>query len=732
MRSHTLCAAGLLCAASAAFAAISPLDVTTLKGPTALIVDSATKSQVGLAPLFTRVNSIVQNGLAQHTVLQAFRNPLSHSTEIGYVFPLPEDGSVHAMSYQSQGKIYRAKIQEKARAQTIYDSIRNQGGQAALLLQERPNIFQQSMANVRPSDTVWVEIKVSTPLHYADGTWEMTFPTMVGERCCNPGTTPIAGTLRGWNPPADRDGPTFQFNILTSKDLEVDSIWSPTHPLTVLDPSTNRGLLGRSGLADSTAALDPSVGKAIVLADRTTYPNQDFVLRLRRAGTGIDIVSASWKPYGADTGYVHLNVLPDLAKDSSAPSSLDLVILVDRSGSQSGWPMDREKELAKGILDRLTISDRFTVIGFDDYTEYANGSAPVPATAQNLSTAKTFVDGLYARGGTSLRAAIQTALSVPLDADRHRLYVFLTDGFITDDAGILEDIAKASPVPQILTFGCGGSLNRDFLERAAANGNGFATLLTQTESASNAVSKAWDRVSTPQVENLSVSIEGASAHDWVLPVSKRLYKGLPLVMDAKYLQGGTRTVKIQGTRRGATWKMERDISLAQESSLAWAVPKVWARAAIGWLDNDQGTRDTWKDSIIALSSGYQVLSKYTAFLATEGTPVEPGQSLSTPIPISSLLREQQATRPHGLAKGIDIRHRAGKTLFSWENLGQATSLRILDLEGRMIAKFRSDRPLGHVEWNGTNRAGLRVRTGTYVAELVTSSRTIRQMFALTH
>lgn len=89
MRPHILCAAGSLCAASAAFAAISPLDVTTLKGPTALIVDSATKSQVGLAPLFTRVNSIVQNGLAQHTVLQAFRNPLSHSTEIGYVFPLP-------------------------------------------------------------------------------------------------------------------------------------------------------------------------------------------------------------------------------------------------------------------------------------------------------------------------------------------------------------------------------------------------------------------------------------------------------------------------------------------------------------------------------------------------------------------------------------------------------------------------------------------------------------------
>ena len=81
---------------------------------------------------------------------------------------------------------------------------------------------------------------------------------------------------------------------------------------------------------------------------------------------------------------------------------------------------------------------------------------------------------------------------------------------------------------------------------------------------------------------------------------------------------------------------------------------------------------------------------------------------------------------------LDIRQGSGKTLFSWGSREQAKSLRILDLEGRLVAEFQFQGALGHVEWDGADRSGRRLRMGTYVAELVTSSRTIRQMFALTH
>lgn len=162
--------------------AITSLSIEDLMGPSCVIVDSSRSAQIPLAPFLTRVNVVVTDGLAQATMTQSFANPLSHSTEIAYVFPLPEKGAVNAMSYRLHDTVYRASIQERAKAQAIYDSILSSGGQASILLQERPNIFQQKLATVGAGDTVQVEIQVSVPLKYVDGSWEFAFPTMIGER----------------------------------------------------------------------------------------------------------------------------------------------------------------------------------------------------------------------------------------------------------------------------------------------------------------------------------------------------------------------------------------------------------------------------------------------------------------------------------------------------------------------------------------------------------------------
>ena len=47
----------------------------------------------------------------------------------------------------------RARIQRKAAAREIYKRARREGRTAALLEQERPNLFTQSVANIMPGDT---------------------------------------------------------------------------------------------------------------------------------------------------------------------------------------------------------------------------------------------------------------------------------------------------------------------------------------------------------------------------------------------------------------------------------------------------------------------------------------------------------------------------------------------------------------------------------------------------
>jgi Ca-activated chloride channel family protein len=709
----------LLCILATALPAraLQTLDIGSLKGPGCVVVDSARKAQIPLAPFFTRVNVVVGDGLAQATMIQSFANPLPHSTEVAYVFPLPEKGAVHAMAFQVHDTLYRATVQEKARAQAIYDSIRSNGGQAALLLQERPNVFQQKMANIRAGDTVHVEIKVSIPLKYADGSWELAFPTMVGERYQSAGAGGVSGTITGWNPPEDRDGPGFFFNVLV-KDASFDSIGSPTHPVELLDAAKSRRELSLMGLVDSLAPLEGAWGKGLKLRPVATYPNRDFVLRLHRAARGIDALATSWKPAGKDTGYFHLAILPDLAADSQARPPLDLVLLVDRSGSQSGWPMDREKQIAKDLLGRLTPQDRFTLLAFDNAYEYALGSSPVPASEANIAKARTFVDGLYASGGTELLSAIQAALATPLTGDMQRLFVFLTDGFITNEAAILDAIRGHTPQPQVLTFGCGNSLNRYFLEEAATSGGGFATLLTEAEAEAPAVEVAWARIEAPQVNALRLDFGGMGAHDVILPPVDRLYAGLPLVVDGKYLVGGKQTITLRGQRAGAAWTLAREIDLAEASGMAWAVPKTWARATIGRLERAEGASSSNKDSIVAVSVAHQVLSKYTAFLATVGTPVESDASLKNAWTSSQALEvTPRQTRISRLA-GLQVLREGGLIRILWGEGRQVSSVRILSVSGAVVRTLQPASGRSEATWDGMGAGGVRARPGTYVVEAI--------------
>lgn len=705
--------------------AILSISIDALKGPSCVIVDSSRSAQIPLAPFFTRVNVVVTDGLAQATMIQSFVNPLRHATEIAYVFPLPENGAVHAMSYELHDTLYRASIQERKKAQAIYDSIKSSGGQASILLQERPNIFQQKMANVRAGDTVHVEIQVSVPLKYVDGSWELAFPTMVGERFQSAGSPGAVGTISGWNPPADRDGPGLMFNVLV-KGGSFDSISSPTHPVEALDVRTHRQKLARLGLVDSAGALEESYPSAWMLKSLTTYPNKDFVLRLRRATKGLDVVASSWKAPGRDTGYFHLAILPDLEASTAPRPPLDLVLLFDRSGSQMGWPLVKQQEIALDLLSRLAPTDRITVLAFDDINEYALGKTPVAASAANLAVARTFIQSMTARGGTQLLSAIEAALSTPISGDMQRLFIFLTDGFITNEAAILDTIANHKPQPQVLTFGCGGSLNRYFLESAASVGGGFATLLTGTEAAGPVVDAAWSRIESPQVNALRVDFGAMGAHDVVLPVSDRLYKGLPLVVDGKYLKGGRQTVTVRGQRSGQAWRLEREIDLTESSSTAWSIPKTWARSVIGRLELEEGTGSSRKDSIIKLSIAHQVLSKYTAFLATVGTPTEPGSSLSQAVK-NSLVTEVQRREAKPLhAEGFRLLFSRGLLRILWAMGAKDVRIRILDLNGSVVRTIQPGASEVEASWNGMTDRGTRALPGNYVVEVRRDGSVLRQ------
>jgi Ca-activated chloride channel family protein len=112
------------------------------------------------------VKAEISGFLARVTVTQLFKNDSADKIEAVYVFPLPENSAVDDMMLKVGDRTIRGLIQERDEARKIYDAAVQAGHVAALLDQERPNIFTQSVANITPGAEVRVTISYVQLLKY--------------------------------------------------------------------------------------------------------------------------------------------------------------------------------------------------------------------------------------------------------------------------------------------------------------------------------------------------------------------------------------------------------------------------------------------------------------------------------------------------------------------------------------------------------------------------------------
>lgn len=142
---------------------------------------------------------------------------------------------------------------------------------------------------------------------------------------------------------------------------------------------------------------------------------------------------------------------------------LEVVLVVDTSGSMAGAPMIAAKEAAKTFVLRISATTRLGLIGF----------GPVPILASPLSTDRaavnTAIDGLTERGETALYDALELAVAqFGPEANIRRSIVVLSDGGDTAsrvgleavisrlrEAGVRVDVAEL-----VTSEGDTGALNR--------------------------------------------------------------------------------------------------------------------------------------------------------------------------------------------------------------------------------------------------------------------------------
>ncbi|MCK5689894.1 VWA domain-containing protein, partial [Myxococcota bacterium] len=584
----------------------------------------------------THVHAELTGYVAEVEVTQTYNNPFTYPIEAIYIFPLPENSAVHAMKIVIGERIIEADIKKRQEARQIYQQAKASGHTAALLEQERPNIFTQSVANIAPGKRIDVVITYLQHLSYDAGEYEFVFPMVVGPRF-HPGQA--TGTRKGHGyatdthlvPDASRiSPPVLGAGHRSGHDISIDLLADAGFPIGEFDVPTHQ--------VDIHPTFDGSL--AMQLSSSDTLPNRDFVLRYR---VDASQPKATFIPHkDGEHGYFSLIVQPPRLDVEELVGQRELIFVVDVSGSMHGVPLSMCKAAMEEALGNLRPVDTFNVITFAGRTAQVFQSAR-PANNTNLRAATEFIDGLKAGGGTMMADGVRAALSPSIETGRHRYVFFLTDGYVGNEKQILDLTRRYITEQQktsrarVFGFGVGSSVNRHLLDGFAKAGNGATFYSTTREDPARAVNGYFRLIDHPVISDVKIDFGGLDV-DAIYPARlPDLFASRPLIINGRFKNAGSEIITIRGTANGRPVEIPLNITLPEVEGRNPAVKKLWARAKIDWLERDLwgGNNAQTIESITNLGLKFHLVTAFTSLVAVDKSQTVDGESKTILQPVET-------------------------------------------------------------------------------------------------
>lgn len=561
----------------------------------------------------------IDGTIARVRLTQRYGNAGSIPIEALYVFPASTRAAVHGMTLTSGGRVIAARIRESANAKAEYETAKAEKKTAALLEEHRPNVFQMSVANLLPGDDVTVEVEWTEIIPSLDSTYEFVFPTVVGPRYAGGSAEKAANwSANPYLKEGARNPANITIDVKLGTALPLAEVTCPSHPVVVDFKSKDQALVKIETREGEDAA------------------NRDFMLRWKLGGGQVD--AGLLLHQGKSGNHFLLQVEPPQRVTAGQIPPRDYVMIVDVSGSMSGFPLDTAKALLRDLVLGLKPTDTFNVVCF------ASGSGllsetPLPANEQNLQRAKQFIEGQNAGGGTELAMALQRSLALPGGDDRSRSFLLVTDGYITADAAVLSLIRDKIGMANLFAFGIGSSVNRDLIEATARAGGGEPTIVTTTSEAASAAKRFLNYISNPVLTKIRVEAEGVTLGDIEPAGFGDVFAARPLVINGTWSGESSGAIILRGIG-GDGAPFEKKIDLAQAAAARGlnhpALPVFWARERVRYLTEQPEKSADIIQEITSLGINYSLLTPYTSFVAVDEKPREMTQlakSVKQPLPL---------------------------------------------------------------------------------------------------
>ena len=484
----------------------------------------------------THLRVAAGQGIARVVLEQRFVNPHDEILDVTYRMPLPPEGAVSGYAFTFADEKVEGVVRPRAEAREAFERAIVEGRTAGLLDQERPNIFTQRLGNIPKRTELTATITIDMPLTWLpEGAWELRFPTVIGPRYTSAG------------PNADTIAKEVGIQVSTS------ALVNRAHVEIHLRDSLVSGALPESP-SHTLAPFDARESVVRFVNEEGERLDRDLVVRWRVATPEVGLTLATARPeartpHGHDA-YGIVTLTPPRKKASETHVARDLVILVDTSGSMSGFPLTSAKLAATLLLESLGEADRFELVAFSDAPR-PFAASPRSATKSAKREALAWLSALRAGGATEMHTAVIEAMR-SLRPGSQRQVVIMTDGYIGGEEEIVRTLVETLPRSCRLHFVCAGSAaNRSLALAMARAGRGTECTIAVGEDPERALARLMKGTAGPVLTDVTLS--GSAVLESATEYLPDVFADSPLRIAAKLRAEGGELV-VKGTSAEGTWE----------------------------------------------------------------------------------------------------------------------------------------------------------------------------------
>jgi len=559
MGTRYVCATALLVGIFATPARAQPIAVDRLEA--IMIAGDGTQQAIPLVE--ERLAVTVDGQHATTTLTQVYQHGNGAQIEGRYRLRPGSGSHVEGFAYWNGEQKIVGEVFERQMARQVYDNVTTRRRDPALLEEDGEGAFAFKVFPINPNEKKRLELKWTKWLERRGHTVRYRAPI-----------TRADADIR-----IDIDGP-------------VKNLRSPSHKLRI--DRDGRGVRLRSegmrGRGELVLEWD---------VDEPDWLPSAYVHRGSRDNEG-------WFALSLATSDVNTGAI--------APK--DVTIVIDRSGSMTGEPLDNAKAAAIDVIRRLAPADRVNVIAFSDEVDPLF-RAPLALDGDTRSRAVGFVQRLHEGGGTDIALALQTAIkSQDVRPGRPRVVVFMTDGQSDVDKSVAAARSDTGDV-RLFTLGLGKDVNRPLLQRLAAQKRGTFTYIEKASSIQADVAKLATHISKPLLVDVSVEVAGAQAIRMYPRSLPDLFVDDELLVTGRLRGTGIAKFTIKGRLAGKPVAFTRSVDLRKAPARPW-VGRLWAQSRVEHLEEELAlgaTEPELKTELIELALAYNFVTPYTAFLA---------------------------------------------------------------------------------------------------------------------